>query len=715
MPSRPPASAGDNLNQSPNQSPGEPTRQKLGSDSEDPTGFVPFQEGVAPEVERANQAGAGPTQAQAGSAARRAVSSPPNETASPKRSAPTSRLPRPAGQSLRSNPSGWPVQSPVSPSPTAAAAAYRPQWRQAGRAKQWPGQSRPPRLELLLVQAITAIALFWGLRQGFYWGQYQLVMRLTQVGFRLALPSPPFWSILIGLGTLFLTSRWLLDALLTHLDGLHAFSLEQLAIHSPEAARLLHRYGQQRRVAVPRLGLLPTTAPIALTYGCLPRFSRLVISQGLLNHLSDDEIAAIIAREIGNLDSWTVPLLSLITALLQLPFALYRGVAAWGDRQPALLRGLAIAVSGLSYSVFWLLRWFGLWLSRHRVEESDQRAVTLTGNPNGLTRGLLKIAIGTAQDLEQQGATAEVLEGFELLSPLGYRMAIPLGSLYPHTPLEPLLKQEQSNPYRGWLSINGTHPPTSDRLSALANLARQWRLAPELDLGETTVKKNRDRSLALTPTEWRSLLLQSAPLVGLLAGILLALLLALLGWVALQFKFANLAWMHKDPALIRGLPLIGFCLGTFIRLNPFFPDIPKPSNAVATHQPLVSQLQTIGLLPIQGQPTHLHGKLLGRGGMGNRLHQDLWLHTRSGILRLHCISAFGPLGDLLPQANRPECLKNQDLTVSGWLRRGLTPWLDVEQLRTSGGRTLQSYHPIWSVVGAVLAALLGLSILAKSG
>ncbi|HEY9752718.1 MAG TPA: hypothetical protein V6C46_07190, partial [Coleofasciculaceae cyanobacterium] len=246
MPYRPPASAGDNLNQPPNPSSGQPTRQRLGRDSEDSTGFVPFQEGDAPEVEAANQAGTNPEQAQAGSAVRPAVSSPPNETPPHQRSAPTSRPSRPAGQSPCPNPSEQRGQSPATPLPTSAESAYRPQWRQAGRAKQWPGQSRSPGVELLLVQGLTAIALFWGLQQSFYWGQYQLVMLLTQVGFRLALPSPPFWSILIGLGTLFLTSRWLLDALLIHLDGLHSFSLEQLASHSPEGARLLQRYGQQR-------------------------------------------------------------------------------------------------------------------------------------------------------------------------------------------------------------------------------------------------------------------------------------------------------------------------------------------------------------------------------------------------------------------------------------------------------------------------------------
>ncbi len=68
-------------------------------------------------------------------------------------------------------------------------------------------------------------------------------------------------------------------------------SSDTLSTHSPEAIRVLQRYCRQQRWSLPRLAILPTSVPMALTYGNLPRTARIVVSQGLLEQLADDEIA----------------------------------------------------------------------------------------------------------------------------------------------------------------------------------------------------------------------------------------------------------------------------------------------------------------------------------------------------------------------------------------------------------------------------------------
>jgi hypothetical protein len=53
----------------------------------------------------------------------------------------------------------------------------------------------------------------------------------------------------------------------------------------------------------------------------------------------------------------------------------------------------------------------------------------------------------------------------------------------------------------------------------------------------------------------------------------------------------------------------------------------------------------------------------------------------------------------------------QPITVSGWLRRGVTPWVDVDSLRSLGRRVLRSYHPVWSLAAAAIAAGAGILII----
>ncbi|MGA7937710.1 MAG: zinc metalloprotease HtpX [Kovacikia sp.] len=601
---------------------------------------------------------------------------------------------------------------------------YQPFWRQAERAKGWKPIGKVDIALLFATQAITAIALFWIVQQIVYLFMLtpsRVMSLIPFVQFRHQLFGPPVWSILIFLGILFLASRWLLDALLTVLYGLQPLSLNKLGNYSPETVQSLNRFCRQRRLPMPTLGLLPTAAPVAFSYGCIPQVTRIVVSQGLLDQLADDEIAAIYANEIGHVSYWDVPLMSLLILVNQIPYTAYRLIADWGNQQSvAVLRVLASWGAALSYGLYWLLRWFGLWLSRQRVYNSDRVSANLTGNPNGLTRALLKIAMGTAKDVQQQGQTSYLIESFDLLTPLGHQLATPLGSVYPQFPWETVLAWELTNPYRHWLSVSNSHPPTGDRLHRLATYARHWKLNTELDFGNTQPNRQaatiRQRKSVLTAQQWRTLLLQGAPFFGLGFGLAMAFILSIIGWVGLRLTVNQISWLYGDPTVLRGLPLIGFSLGTFLRINPFFPDF-KLSTARATDPAasLAGLLKDPAMIPVDSPSVQLEGKLLGRPGISNLLSQDLLLQTPTGLVRLHCFSLLGPLGNLLSQEVRFTDFLQQNIAAMGWFRRGATPWIDVDTLRTSGGRTSRSNHPLWSTIVAVVTAALGIYTIFRGG
>lgn len=595
---------------------------------------------------------------------------------------------------------------------------YQAVWRHAGRLTQGKTLGNVKPLPLLLLQAGTAIALFWIVQSIAYNTALYYSIALTKIPF-LNLPRvlfhPPVVPILIVLGILFVASRWLLDGLLTVAYGLQPLPLSKLGTYSPETAQSLQRFCRQQHIPMPALGILPTTAPIAFSYGCIPHVTRTVVSQGLLEQLADDEIATIYASEIGHIARWDVPLLSLVTVLLQIPYTVFRLVADWGNRKQAAISRIAASIlASVSYGVYALLRWVALWLSRQRVYYSDRVAAELTGNPNGFIRALLKLAIGTAKEVQTQKQTSYLLEGFDLLTPLGQRMATTLGSVYPHTSIESVLEWERTNPCRHWLAINNSHPPTGDRLNLLSVYARHWKLDTELEWAKE--QRSKPAAKSLTGRQWRTLLLQGAPFFGLAFGFAMAYLFAALGWVGWKAGNTQLAWMYGDGSLIRGLPLIGFSIGTLIRINPFFPDLPfstiKPLNSPDS---LTALLKPVDRIPVNSQPVQLEGTLLGRADSSNLLSQDLLLQTATGIVRLHWLSPWGPIGNLFPQVVRPTDLLHQTVTITGWFRRGATPWVDVDTIRTTGGRVSRSGHPIWSTVLGTIAAAWGIYTIFRGG
>lgn len=588
-------------------------------------------------------------------------------------------------------------------------------WRYAGRSQKWSSLGAIDRSTLWALTAGTAIALIWMLSvlpvavQGsLYWINFQIALLtpFKQAAYWLSPPGGPWGLIALGLIALFVASPWLLDALLRQFHMLRPFGLNSLESFSPEAVRLLKRTCHQRRQSLPTLHLLPTAAPIALTYGYLPNNTRIVVSQGLLDRLEEDEIAAIYAAELGHVSNWSFSVLSWLTLVAQLPYLLYWQMAAWGDRQSdRVLQTVAVVLSCLGYGLYWLCRLPGLGLSRLRLYFSDRTAAELTGNPNALTRALLKLAIGTAYTVQRWEHTSSLLESFELLAPVGHRSATTLGSLFAQD-LTDSLEWDRHNPYRRWLSLLEAHPPLGNRLHLLTLYAQHWKLEPELE-EQGNLRSSRSQS-----SSRRKFLLQAAPYLGLLLGGVLALCLWLLGGVATWANWLELTWFWGDRSILFGAALIGFSIGTFVRINAFFPDV-KRSNLLI-EPALVDLLVSPTALPVDSQPVRLQGKLLGRRGFANRLHQDLLLQTSSGLIRLHYGSSWGSLGDLLSQSSRPSALMDQPVTVTGWFRRGAIGWIDVETIQ---GRSilLKANHPVYSTLAASIAALLGVFIIFQGG
>ncbi|MGL5083211.1 MAG: M48 family metalloprotease [Microcoleaceae cyanobacterium] len=609
------------------------------------------------------------------------------------------------------------------------------QWRQAGRADQWRRLKRLKLAGFQIEQGLTAIALLWFIPQ-----LVNVLMDVTNdLLYRLPWVNPiqllykdPTRAVWIILTLLFLLSPWILDFLLQSSYGMEPLPMTTLFQYSPEANRVLRSYCQQRRWNVPALRVLPTLAPLAMTYGCWPRFARIVVSQGLLEQLAEDEIALIYAREMAQVGQGNFLVMSFITLVMQVPYLLYSQLPRWPEqftealkRSPrpvpnvlktallGLAQGvglLAWMVSPVSYGIYRLLRWPALWVARRRVYYSDRTACDLTGNPNGLVRALLKITQGVAQEVEQRGKTDPLLESFDLLTPVGVRQALTFGSLMAHTPVESLLQWDRANLYRRWLELNQSHPVLGDRLQLLCFYANFWQLESELDLPLVNGKQ-----IKWTRAQWSHLLLQGAPFFGIPAGVLLGSLIWLVGGICSLLGIWQLEWLLGDRSLLFGCILLCCSLGIFLRINAFFPQIQR---ANLLRNPDLSQLFCNPKpIPVEAQSVQLEGKLLGRTGVENGWEQDLILQMPAGLVYLHHIPQLTPLTYLWPGLSRPSALNGQSVTVIGWWRRGATPWLDLERMQTQDQgpgqqRVILAGHPIWSTLLGVAIAGWGAYVIA---
>ena len=472
-------------------------------------------------------------------------------------------------------------------------------------------------------------------------------------------------------------------------------SLAEVERYSPEAVRMIQRVCAQRKLKQPRLGIIDDQNPTAFTYGSLPNSARLVVSQGLFTYLDDDEIATVYAHELGHIVHWDFAVMTLASTLVQITYLIYvfaRRVARGSSKQIKNGASMAAAVAYLFYIVGTYLL---LYLSRTREYFADHFAAETTGNPNALSRALVKIAYGIVEEGKRSKEPSRLIEGTRALGIYDHKVAASTGTAY-RVAAQPqqlgrVFLWDLFNPWGWWMELNSTHPLTGKRVRALSTYAEQLGLEIEFDLGRVVAEGKRLDKKKLYGSFALDLLVYGAQFVGIVVG--LGVGFALSGGVS--------------GKVLLTAPLIGYGLGTLIKTIVMFPDYKQ-----ALESDVLTLMSDPYASPLRGQPVKLQGELIGRGDAGYKFGSDLKLQDRTGMMYLHYASRFGPLGNLLFGMKQVKNLIGMQVGSVGWFRRGVAPWVDLVQLRTNDGKTVESYHRFWSIVLGGGAIVLGLVLFA---
>ncbi|MUL36242.1 M48 family metalloprotease [Gloeocapsopsis dulcis] len=494
----------------------------------------------------------------------------------------------------------------------------------------------------------------------------------------------------------FFLSPFLMDLMQNWLYHTRWVSLAEVQHQSPEAARIIQRICAQQKLQQPRLGIIDDQNPTAFTYGSLPNAARLVVSQGLFTYLEDEEIATVYAHELGHIVHWDFAVMTLASTLVQITYLIYtfaRRLGRSGGEKIKNATGTAAAVAYVFYIVGTYLL---LYLSRTREYFADHFAAETTGNPNALSRALVKIAYGILEESKHAAEPSRLIEGTRALGIYdGSIAATATGTAYRIAQPQQLGRVflwDMFNPWGWFMELNSTHPLTGKRVRALSNYAEQLGLETEFDLshvvaeGKSLDKKKLYSNFAL------DVLLYAAEAIGIFSGLVVGLFL-----VSAEVT---------SGSIIIATVLIGFGIGTLIKTAVMFPNF-----QFAASSDVFNLMSDPYASPLRGKPVRLKGELIGRGDAGYQFGSDLKLQDRTGMLYLRYASRFGSFGNFFFGMNRVKNLIGSPVSSVGWFRRGVMPWLDLVQLRTDAGTVVNSYHRFWSYVTGSGAIVLGLVIL----
>ncbi|PSB04192.1 M48 family metalloprotease [Merismopedia glauca] len=493
----------------------------------------------------------------------------------------------------------------------------------------------------------------------------------------------------------FFLSPWLMDLTQNWLYGTRWVSIADIASRSPETAKVIEQVCQQKRIKQPRLGLIQDLNPTAFTYGSLPNTARLVVSEGLFTYLDDDEIATVYAHELGHIVHWDFAVMTVASTLVQICYLIYTFAQRLGRGGGDNKLKDAIQFTGLVAYVFYLIgTYLVLYLSRTREYFADRFAAETTGNPNALSRALVKIAYGIVEEGKRAQEPSRLIEGTRALGIYDHKAAATTGTAYriasDTQKVGRVFLWDMFNPWGWWMELNSTHPLTGKRVRALSTYAEQLGLETEFDMAQVVREGKTLSKRLLYGNFFLDILLYSAEIVGIIAGLIIGSLL-FQGSGGVKF------------ALIFACPLVGFGIGTLLKTLVMFPKYQNaPTRDVLTlmSDPYAS--------PLRGQPARLQGELIGRGDAGYVFGSDLKLQDPTGLMYLHYSSRFGPLGNFLFGMKRVQSLIGMQVDTVGWFRRGIAPYVDLIQLVSQTGTVVNSYHRFWALIVGGGAIALGI-------
>jgi Zn-dependent protease with chaperone function len=497
----------------------------------------------------------------------------------------------------------------------------------------------------------------------------------------------------------FFLSPFLMDLTQSWLYQTRWVELAEVESYSPETARVIRQVCQQKNLKVPRLGIINDQNPTAFTYGSLPNSARLVVSQGLFTYLDDDEVATVYAHELGHIVHWDFAVMTIASTLVQICYLIYSTARRLGRGGGDSKIKDAMQTAALVAYIFYLVgTYLVLYLSRTREYFADHFAAETTGNPNGLSRALVKIAYGILEEGSRSQEPSRLIEGTRALGIYDPKAAASTGTAYriasDTQKIGRVFLWDMFNPWGWWMELNSTHPLTGKRVRALSTYAEQLGLPTEFDMGRVIGEGKTLNKSKLYGNFFLDVVLYGAETIGLLAGLVIATIL----------------WTSNSPWTFAA-PFIGVGVGIIIKALVMFPDYKQaPETDVLTlmSDPYAS--------PLRGQPAKLEGVLIGRGDAGYQFGSDLKIQDRSGMLYLHYASRFGPIGNFLFGMKRVQSLLGQDVGAVGWFRRGVAPWMDLIQLQSENGTIVNSYHRFWSFIlgGGLIVVGIALSVFFSS-
>ena len=491
---------------------------------------------------------------------------------------------------------------------------------------------------------------------------------------------------------------------------------ETFANKYPHLADAVDKVVAIREIKPPRIGIIHDLNPQAFTFGWSKNSARLVITDGILHYLDENEQRAVVAHELGHIVHndfilmtvvFAIPLVLLTVARWSYYTARFSSFRSSKDDDAGSYIGLAlIVVAVVSYISYYIGYLISLVVSRIREYFADQHAAELTENPNYLSTALVKIAYGLlangtkAEIKEKQKSGVRALRGLGIFDPKKAKdVAVQTmdnnGKLSKYA-VEAAAGWDLFNPWAKYFQIFSTHPLPAKRIQRLNEQCATYGVPIEYDFSEARKIKEQQVGKSMAGEFITDLFIKKLPTI-----IFIVLIAFSAVWILGFIGFLPLGTLTTINNIIFlwaiGFVVMGFCVigrTSFMYRSGF-----EPNN-------VVELITIINVSPVRPRPSIIEGTIVGKGIAGYWLSEDLYFQDNTGLMYIDYRFGFR-LMDFWWALSKADRLVGQKVKIQGWYRRGPNPYFQVDTIWTESGRRFRNYSKHMTYVSAGLFFIIG--------
>ena len=425
---------------------------------------------------------------------------------------------------------------------------------------------------------------------------------------------------------------------------------------------------EKEGIKFPKFAVINDGAPNAFTYGRFKNDARIVVSRGIFELLSEEEVKAVVGHEMGHiihLDMFFMTVAELVPLIL---YFIYQTLIDSDSSDNDNNYGQIIAI--VAYVLYIISQYVILWLSRTREYYADDYSINITRNPNSLANALVKIGFGLSVGTKEESVDnkdnkkkEKKIHSVKDVGALGIFDSKTSKSLIvatnnnidDKTSIKNAMKWEMWNPWAFIYELRSTHPLISKRLLKISDYSKNYNQEPYITFDLKPEESYIDDFII-------ELIIKYLPIFFILLTIVICLI-----------TLSN----DNNIMFYIGIGGILTIISSFIG----FQRSHKSGNYKKTNvRELLGEVKVSGVTSIACE---LEGKIIGKGDPGYVFSEDFILQDETGIIFLDYNQPLFLLNKIFALFKSHKYV-DQNIKIKGWYRRSPVPYVEIYTMEIDG-------------------------------